>query len=88
VKTWLKGRYCANCGSGMIVWRYEEPHCFCCGANLPFTEIDDREITSSRILLSEEIEDPDYESSMDENSSVVFDDIMLWLARALTKRKK
>lgn len=72
----------------MIKWQYEEPHCFCCGANLPFTEIDSREISTSRILQSEQIEDPDYEDSMDENSSVVFEDIMLWLARALTKRKK
>jgi hypothetical protein len=72
----------------MIMWKYEEPHCYCCGANLPFSEIDNREISSGRILESEGIDTADFEDSMiqDNNSSIVFDDILLWLARALMRR--
>jgi threonine dehydrogenase-like Zn-dependent dehydrogenase len=33
---WLKGRVCLNCGSELICWRYAEPHCYCCGKNVPY----------------------------------------------------
>lgn len=37
---WLRDRYCYECGSGLIVWMYRQPHCFNCGANYPYKGMD------------------------------------------------
>ena len=36
---WLRGRYCLECGSGLVCWVYRQPHCFSCGANYPYEEV-------------------------------------------------
>lgn len=32
---WLRGRECPCCGSRLVQWVYEWPHCFVCGFNSP-----------------------------------------------------
>ena len=40
---WLRDRYCYECGSGLVVWIYRQPHCFNCGANYPYRSKEDEE---------------------------------------------
>ena len=87
---WLKDRFCANCGSGMVSWRYEEPHCFRCGCNLPFSEISLCESSTESDMLVQDRPNPrSLEDSLCENKSVGvrFDPVMV-VALAISRKDK
>lgn len=89
----LKDRYCAKCGSTMVTWRFKEPHCFCCGSNLPFSSPDyvpPSAPTTNRVLLQEGVHEVGYEESLRKEgmSSVISFDPVLELAHRLLRRKR
>lgn len=89
----LKDRWCAKCGSTMVTWRYREPHCFCCGSNLPFSDPDyvpNDTVASERVLHQEGVENLEYEDCLNQEgmSSVIMFDPVIDLARSLLKRWK
>lgn len=90
----LKDRYCAKCGSTMVTWRFKEPHCFCCGSNLPFSSPDfvpPEPPTTNRILLNEEVLDLSYEECLQKEgmtSIISFDPILDLAHKIFTDLKR
>jgi hypothetical protein len=74
---WLKDRVCLNCGSSLVQWRHKEPHCFNCGANVPFEELEIVEIGVNLRLVDF------HEGSEEEDWLILNHDPYLMLARAL-----
>lgn len=89
----LKDRWCAKCGSTMVAWRYREPHCFCCGSNLPFSDPDHVPSNTSaeeRVLEQEKIEHLEYEDCLKQEgmASIVSFDPIIEIARSLLKKRR
>ena len=94
--TWLKGRFCINCGSSMVAWRFREPHCFNCGSNVPFSKrmLQDIHLEShlnpNDIALNQdnpELIEKDFDMLADKLVNIAHD-FMLSVALAIISAKK
>lgn len=77
----------------MVAWRFKEPHCFCCGSNLPFSSPDyvhPEPPTTNRLLLQEDVPDLSYEECLHKEgmSSIISFDPILDLAHRIFKKKQ
>lgn len=77
----------------MVTWRYREPHCFCCGSNLPFSDPDHVPSTSSstdRVLIQEAVPPLEYEECLHKEgmSSIISFDPILDLAHKIFKKRR
>lgn len=94
--TWLKGRFCINCGSSMVAWRFREPHCFNCGSNVPFSKRILQDIQQESHLIpnniatnqdNPELIEKDFDILADKLVNIAHD-FMLSVALAIISAKK
>ena len=73
----------------MVAWRYEEPHCFRCGCNLPFSKISVCVSTIEGDMLVQDLPNPPLEESLHENPSVTVQyDLVLSMALELLRKRR